>query len=120
MNSEQETWNATLAPVGTGEEDQDAVRARLRALPAALGYPTATAFAIAMGIGISRWNNAVMTGVLGKDLAFTLYAKIPGMRIEWLWFGDRAMMPAHLLRKLDAAAAGDPPMTSRKGTTQQS
>ena len=83
------------------------VRARLRALPRALGYPTQTAFAHAMGVGISRWNMTIMTGVIGKPLAFELYRRIPGMRIEWLFFGDRTAMPGPLLAKIDEAAASD-------------
>jgi hypothetical protein len=83
-------------------EDQEAVRLRLRALPRALGYRTQTAFAAALGIAVSRYSNAILTGVIGKDLAITIYRRFPGVRIEWLFFGDHAMMPRALMEKIDA------------------
>jgi len=94
--------------------DPEETRRRLRLLPRALGYPTQTAFAAMLGIAVSRYSNAILTGVIGKDLAVKIYRRVPGIRIEWLFFGDRTMMPDHLLRRIDNAAGLLSPPTKRK------
>ena len=99
-------------------DEPDKIRARLKALPEALGYPTQDTLAQALGITVSRYREAISQGSLSRGLAFAIYSQFPGMRIEWLWFGDRSMMPAHLLAKLDTAMGSDP--TSRNGTGARS
>jgi len=88
---------------GWAASDPEGVRLRLRILPRALGFGTQTAFAQHLGIGISHYNNAILTGVLSKQLAFTIYRRHPDLRLEWLWFGDRMWMREPVLQKLDAA-----------------
>src|SRR5262249_50586932 len=52
-----------------------AIRARLQALMKARGYESQSAWAVALGVKVSRLNNAMTTGKLGKELAFRIYSR---------------------------------------------
>lgn len=104
LDSVQESWTASSRLMADPrEESLEDVAGRCRLLWRALDHASSAAFAAWLGVSATRWNNVENTGNLSKELAFLLQRKIPGMRVEWLWFGDRAMMPDYLLRKLDAA-----------------
>lgn len=112
----QQSWTAPFSPmVDVREERLEDVAGRCRLLWRALDHANSAAFAAWLGVGPTRWNNVENTGILSKELAFLLQRKIPGMRIEWLWFGDRAMMPDYLLRKIDAVEEVARISTTRPG-----
>lgn len=102
FDSIQMNWTAPFALMAQHlEEIPEQVSDRCYQLRMALGYPTATAFAVAMEINYTTWHMAESTGSVSKPVAWQLQRKIGGFRAEWLWLGDRSMMPAYLLAKLD-------------------
>jgi hypothetical protein len=73
---------------------------RLRQLQALLGYDTDIAFAKFLDISASRLNNLVNGAPIGKEVAFTLVRKVPGLTLDWIWFGKPDGLPLQLARKL--------------------
>ena len=90
----------------------DSTTTRLRLLRKVHGYETGAAFAAFLGISVQRWNNVEIGHPLGKDLAFTLVKKIPGLSLDWLFYGNPAALPVELAKRLGEFGGAD-----RKGTT---
>ncbi len=73
---------------------------RLRLLRETLGYQTATAFAEFLEIGITRYHPFEKGVPLSRDVAFRLVQKIPGMSLDWLYFGKPDGLPLELALRL--------------------
>jgi hypothetical protein len=87
-----------------GPEADTAVRARV--LREALGYQTSAAFAAFLGVSAQRWNN-VETGLpLSRDMAFLLVNKVPGLSLDWIYFGRAAGLPLELAKRLGVFDSG--------------
>lgn len=115
LSSVQEVWPPSSAPMSKGKWlGPDAPHAqRLRTLQAVLGFETAASFAGFLGISAPRLSNVENGAPLGKDIAFRIAQKVPGMTLDWLWFGKPDGLPLHLAQKL-----GGPPGTTRRGRTR--
>lgn len=98
------------------EPDQESTEAqRLRRLIAALGYENDNLFADRVGVSPQRLNNVLNGSPLGKDFAFLLVQKIPGLSLDWLYFGKREGLSVHMAELL-----GEVPPSRRKATTGRS
>ena len=84
---------AKSAAIGT--EAERCVRLRT-----ALGYPTAHAFAIFLGIGQQRWSNYENGFPLSRDIVFRLVQSIPGLTSDWLYFGRPGGLSVDLAQRL--------------------
>lgn len=81
-----------------------AQKARLIRLREHLGYPNATAFAQFLGIGQQRWSNFENGMPLSREIAFRLVQTVPGLTLDWLYFGKAEGLPVDLARSLGALA----------------
>jgi transcriptional regulator with XRE-family HTH domain len=86
---------------------------RLRTLRKVLEFETAAAFAGRLGISPSRLSNVENGAPLGKDIAFRIVQRVPGMTLDWLWLGRPDGLPLRLAQKLEPA-----PGTTRRGGTR--
>lgn len=73
---------------------------RLRLLRTALGYETASSFAAFLGIIQQRYNAFENGSPLSREIAFRLVQKIPGLSLDWLYFGKAEGLPLELARRL--------------------
>lgn len=83
---------------------------RLVRLREALGIPTQTAMAVALGIKVSRWNNFERGTPLSLDVAIRICRRFPGVTMDWLFFGNPAGLPLELAKRL-----GELPNGSQRG-----
>ncbi len=81
------------------------VAARRRQLWRALEFPTSAAFAAAIGVTPTRWNNVENGGSLSKEIAFRIVQKFPGLTTDYLWFGRMDGMPLQRVRQLEVPPA---------------
>jgi len=66
----------------------------------AMNYDTSAGFAAYLGVSPQRWNN-VETGLpLSNQMAFLLVQKVPGLTLDWLYFGKAEGLPLELARRL--------------------
>lgn len=79
---------------------------RLKRLRAALGFETNTAFAAFLDIGVQRYNPFENGAPLSREVAFRIVRKVPGMSLDWLYFGKADGLPLELVRRLGLL---DPP-----------
>jgi hypothetical protein len=100
------TQEVLIIPAGmeTGGRESD-VAVRLRHLRAVLGERSAKAFAARLGIEYKRWNNFENGSPLSRDAAFILVKAVPGLTLDWLYFGERAGLSYDLAVRLDRAAS---------------
>lgn len=73
---------------------------RLVRLRAALGYPTASAFAAFLGLGQQRWANYENGFPLSREVIFLLVQSVPGLTSDFLYFGRSDGLPLDLARRL--------------------
>jgi transcriptional regulator with XRE-family HTH domain len=65
-----------------------------------LGHETQAAFARELGITPARLGNIYNGAELSKEVAFRLRERVPGLTLDWLWFGYWAGTPVELARNL--------------------
>ncbi len=99
-------------PTSNGFGKDDPVAIRLRELREALGYTTARAFAAYLEMSSQRWGNFETGSPLSREVAFLLVQKVPGLTLDWLYFGKADGLPVALAKRL--GAIGEP----RKATTR--
>lgn len=111
--------------------DDMAVAERVQRVKEYLGCVTDQAFADELGGGVSanRINNVLRGHPLGRELAARLVRRVPGLSVDWLWFGNAAGMPIGLLKALGVTGiaptppkptSGDPrPATGRRKSPRQ-
>lgn len=74
----------------------------------ALDFDESAAFAREMGLTPTRWNNFENGNRLTRDIAELLVRKIPGLTVDWLFFGKPDALSGEMLRLL-----GELPTPSR-------
>ena len=83
-------------------DDRDRAR-RLIVLRRLYSGESQTAFAARIGVEVKRWNNVERGFPLSKEVAFQIAKAIPGMTLDWLWFGKTDGLPIKLQRELEDA-----------------
>ena len=73
---------------------------RLKLLRQTLGYSTAMAFATFLEVGYTTYHPFEKGQPLSRDVAFRLVRKIPGVTLDWLYFGRPEGLPLEFARKL--------------------
>ena len=73
---------------------------RLWAIQRLLGHETQAGFARELGITPARLGNIYNGAELSKEVAFRLRERVPGLTLDWMWFGYWAGIPIELGRKL--------------------
>ena len=94
-------------PSSAGAENPE-VTQRMQVLALAFKdrYSNLAAFAAAMGLSYNQWNNIHSSGFpLSKDVAFKLVQALPGLTLDWLWFGYRQGLSHEIIQRLDKASA---------------
>lgn len=92
-------------------ESPEDVAERIVLLRETLGYGTSIAFAKALRVSPQRLNNVEVGIPLSRDLAFRLVKFVPGLTLDWLYFGKPEGLPVELARRLGALE------TARSGKT---
>ena len=97
-----------VKPVGkpTNTEEIPGQAERLKRLRVSHGYPTATAFAAFLDIGVTRYSAFENGSPISRDVVFRLVQKIPGLTSDWLYFDKADGLPMELARRLGVF---DPP-----------
>ena len=73
---------------------------RLWAIQKLLGHMTQAAFARELGITPARLGNIYNGAELSKEVAFRLRERVPGLTLDWIWFGYWAGVSVELARRL--------------------
>ena len=73
---------------------------RLKRIRRALSFETSAAFAAFLEIDSSRYNAFENGRPLSRDVAFRLVRKIPGLSLDWIYFGRSEALPIELARRL--------------------
>lgn len=73
---------------------------RLIRLRKAYGYETTTAFAKFLDIAMTTYSGFENGAPLSRQAAFKIVKKIPGMTLDWLYFGKPDGLPFEVLRRL--------------------
>jgi hypothetical protein len=79
---------------------------RLRRLEKACDFDTSVGFCKFIDIEPRRWYNVLNGLPLGKEIAFRLVQRVPGLTTDWLWFGNAGGLTVELARRLGVF---DPP-----------
>lgn len=97
---------------GKNTGKNDPVARRVRRLREALGYESPGAFAALLDYSAQRWGNVENGLPLSRDVAFKLVQTVPGLTLDWLYFGKPDGLPLELARRL-----GELPPERGKRTT---
>ena len=85
----------------------DQLRAdRLIRLRKAFGYETAQAFATFLGVSKQRWGHCERGLPLGIELAQLVVRKLPGVTLDYLYFGKPDGLSVELARRLGVLEPG--------------
>jgi DNA-binding XRE family transcriptional regulator len=91
------------------------VHVRVKRLREALGLHSQQAMAAHIGIGGNRWNNVERGLPLSHELAVLVCQRIPGMTLDWLYFGQTGGLSLNMARLLGEAPMPDgEPSTTEK------
>jgi hypothetical protein len=91
----------TSAPAERQTEDRlEDQSDRLKRLRKMLGYETAAAFSVFLELGYTTYHPFEKGQLLSRDAAFRLVRKIPGLTLDWLYFGKPDGLPLELARRL--------------------
>lgn len=74
---------------------------RVRRIRELVSGDNQTAFAKKLGISLSRWNNIERGVPLGRDVAFRLVDSVPGLTLDYLYFGKPGGISYDLWVKLE-------------------
>ncbi|MBR0855452.1 hypothetical protein [Bradyrhizobium liaoningense] len=89
----------TVAPVeqldGLAKQSE-----RLKQLRKTLGYSTASAFSNFLELGYTTYHPFEKGQPLSREAAFRIVRKIPGITLDWLYFGKPDGLPLELARRL--------------------
>ena len=107
-----------IAPMTRGRDKHvTPVSARLRRLRAYLGHTDArggqSAMARWLDISTQRWSNFENNKPLSHEMAVKLCRMVPGLTLDWLYFGKTEGLPVRLARDLE----DQPVSLSRGGNT---
>ena len=90
----------------------DPVAQRVRRLREAMGYDSPGSFAALLGYSPQRWGNVENGVPLSRDVAFKLVQIVPGLTLDWLYFGKPDGLPMELARRLGELPPGPGKRTS--------
>jgi hypothetical protein len=93
---------AKKAVVERTPTDIDEYVARIKLLREITSGDSQNHFADKIGIDMKRWNNFERGYPLPRDVAFLLVDKLPGMSVDWIWFGWTGNLSPEWKRKLMA------------------
>lgn len=82
-----------------GRFDEDEYRKRVRLVRIYHGM-NQTEFARFLGFDYKQWNHYERGYPMPRQAAFILREKIPGLSIDWLWFGDEGHIETGFLKRL--------------------
>ena len=88
------------APAGQDQEGLSGQSARLKRLRKMLGYDTASAFAVFLELGYTTYHPFEKGQPLSREAAFRIVRKVPGVSLDWLYFGKPDGLPLELARGL--------------------
>ncbi|WKA31580.1 hypothetical protein [Bradyrhizobium roseum] len=91
---------ASPASERQAEEGLRGQSARLKLLRKTLGYNTAMAFAAFLEMGYTTYHPFEKGKPLSREAAFLMVRKIPGLSLDWLYFGRPEGLPLELARRL--------------------
>lgn len=97
MSSFSELWKD--APRGS----EEAYQRRLRLLREIVAGDNQAEFADRLGIAFKRWSNYERGYPVPREVAFVIMKKLPGISVEWLWFGMEGNLSQAYLEKIRAA-----------------
>lgn len=101
-----EIWGQ-CAPVMDKNLGRNAPHAlRIRRLWAVQKFPTSAAFARHLGVDPKRLNNVENGYPLGRDLAERIVQRIPGITLDWLWYGKTEGLSVQVARELELIPSG--------------
>lgn len=100
---QKRSFSAAMATKETGGKNAPLAR-RLRGLRKAIWGDNASAFAASLGISAARWSNFENGYPLSKEIAFKLVQIVPGLTLDWLYFGKPDGLPLELARTLGAVS----------------
>jgi len=87
---------------------------RVKRLRAAINLISQQAMADYLGVGFNRWNNVERGLPLGLDLAIILCQRVPGLTLDWLYFGKPDGLSLDLARRLGEAPPADTPFKTTR------
>jgi hypothetical protein len=73
---------------------------RLIRLRVAYDFGTTTAFAVFLGIPVTTLSTFENGGALSRQAAFKIVQRLPGVTLDWLYFGKAEGLPLDVLRRL--------------------
>lgn len=73
---------------------------RVVRLRKALGHPQSAGMAAFLEVSPQRWNNVENGKPLGSELAIRVVRAVPGLTLDWLYFGKPDGLPLELARRL--------------------
>jgi hypothetical protein len=79
---------------------------RLKALWAAYDFPTAAAFARFLDVPATTYNPAETGSRLSIDVATRIVQRMPGITLDYLYFGKLDGLPFEVLRRLGLLGPG--------------
>ena len=87
--------------------EDPAVTERLQRLRRAFNGDNQTKFAQRIGVHPQRWHHVEKGGALSKQLAIELVRRIPGMSLDWLFFGALGNLSNSLTARLEGGTYSD-------------
>jgi hypothetical protein len=78
--------------------------ARLRLLRTSILGESATAFARRLNISVNRLSNLEIASPLSIDVAHKIRAAVPGITLDWLYYGDERALPISVVDQLRTRA----------------
>ena len=80
---------------------------RVRTVRLVQGYENFTEFAAAIGVGRSRLANIEGGHKLTIDVAIALVKAVPGLTLDWLYFGKLDGLTVDLARRINCRNSAD-------------
>lgn len=80
---------------------------RVRTIRLVQGYEQVTEFAAACGIGRSRLANIEGGHKLTIDVAISIVKCVPGLTLDWLYFGKRDGLTVDLARRINCRSTAN-------------
>jgi transcriptional regulator with XRE-family HTH domain len=99
---QQQETKPTMKKDPLGARSPQAVR--LRRIRTHIAGDSQTEFAKRLGISLSRWNNIENGVPLGRDVAFRLVNAIPGLTLDYIYFGKPGGISYDLWVKLEQSS----------------
>lgn len=85
----------------------DEIPYRLKQLRVLLEFETQQQMADFLDVPFNRYNNVERGAPLSHDLAVRICQKVPGMTLDWLYFGKTDGLPLGLAKRLGEVPMAD-------------